>query len=295
MIIAVTGATGSIGRELVPFLYDLGHKVITISSSKPSDGITIFSFEDLIKNQINLDVGCLIHLASYNSTLSNDCVDKEVKLTQDVLNSLKGLKCKKLIFFSTAKVYGDNSNDLIVYNERSSLNPGCAYSQAKKRCEELIANYSSLQGLQSIILRLPPVLNHTHSSNLGKLMQLTKKGIPLISLYHGNNNNRSFISSNNIETVIASIIQNPSFKIKNEIYNLADDGYLSLNHLLQSLGQNNVYSLPKGPSIFLYRIPFLQNLFLKLFGNFVIDNSKLKAAMNVKLTTTTQSLSIIYK
>ena len=97
---------------------------------------------------------------------------------------------KKLIFFSTAKVYGDNSNDLIVYNERSSLNPGCAYSQAKKRCEELIANHSSLQGLQSIILRLPPVLNHTHSSNLGKLMQLTKKGIPLISLYHGNNNNR---------------------------------------------------------------------------------------------------------
>ena len=47
MIIAVTGASGSIGIELVPFLEGLGHSVIKISSSKPSDNNFSFTFKKL--------------------------------------------------------------------------------------------------------------------------------------------------------------------------------------------------------------------------------------------------------
>ena len=44
MIIAVTGSSGSFGRELIPFLESLGHNVLKVSSSIVSDGELNFSF-----------------------------------------------------------------------------------------------------------------------------------------------------------------------------------------------------------------------------------------------------------
>jgi hypothetical protein len=38
------------------------------------------------------------------------------------------------------------------------------------------------------------------------------------------------------------------------------------------------------------RIPFLRNIFIKLYGNFALDNSKIKQEMGVKLTSTSESM-----
>ena len=44
MIIAVTGSSGSIGKELVPFLEKLGHIVVKISNSVTNNDQYIFSY-----------------------------------------------------------------------------------------------------------------------------------------------------------------------------------------------------------------------------------------------------------
>jgi NAD dependent epimerase/dehydratase family enzyme len=69
MIIAVTGASGSIGIELIPFLEGLGHSVIKISSSKPSDNNFSFTFKQLANQEIKLNVDLFIHLASINANV----------------------------------------------------------------------------------------------------------------------------------------------------------------------------------------------------------------------------------
>ena len=295
MIIAVTGASGSIGKELIPFLSSLGFKIITISSSLPADGKSIFSYDDLINNKINLKIYFVIHLASNNSNLDDGKISNELNITNSILQAMPNLQCKNLIFFSTAKVYGDNSEEQYVFDEQSPLNPSCPYSKAKKLCEDQVITQSERRNYNSVILRLPPVLNQSQSSNLGKLMNFAQKGFPLISLAHGASNKRSFISMNNINTAIEALLKRKEPIAKYEIYNLADNQYISLNHLLEFHNKKNIYILPRIVSNFIINIPFLKHILLKLYGNFMVDNKKLQSNMNVKLTTTDESLSIIYK
>jgi nucleoside-diphosphate-sugar epimerase len=295
MIIAVTGASGSIGKELIPFLEDQGHYVIKISSSLPSDGESTFSYQDLINQSINHPVDFFIHLASLNSNLNAANIQIEAELTEKILNSMQSLGCSKLIFFSTGKIYGDNAFASETFSESSESKPGCSYSKAKKLCEDLILKRSAEQALHSIIFRLPPVLNQSHSSNLGKLMKLSERGFVIPLFAQGNHNQRSFISFNNIETVMKHLLDNPNLLRNSEIYNLADEGFISLNNLLGTRSQRSALILPTVVSNIFFKIPFFKGILLKLYGNFMLENSKLTRELGVKLMSTSKSISIIYK
>ncbi len=295
MIIALTGSNGSIGKELAPFLQGLGHSVITISSSKAGDGVKNFSYDDMKTCKINVKVDLFIHLASINNKINKLSIGDELKITKTVLSSLDSLKCKKLIFFSTSKVYGDNNLKQNFFDESSALDPKCFYGKAKKLCEELIITQASFLNISVLILRLPPVLNNSKSSNISKLINLSKKSIVIPSLIYGESNQRSFISFNNIKYFFNHILENPHLLEKREIYNLSDSGFISLHELLSIVGKSKIFSLPKLISKLFISIPVVSTILIKLYGNFVIDNQKLKKDMDVKLETTAESLNIIYK
>ncbi len=295
MIIALTGSSGSIGKELVPFLKDLGHDVIKITSSSQPNGVDKFSYFELQNNLISIEVDLFIHLASLNADLNEKDIEQEVGLTEQVLSALPALKCRRLIFFSTSKVYGDNHLEANIFNEKSFLNPQCSYGKAKRLCEELIISKLKSFEINAMILRLPPVLNHSGRGNLSKLINFARKKKFMLSFAHGEKNKRSFISTNNIETVFRYILENLSIFEKNETYNLSDDGDISLNELLRIGGSKRIYSLPMYFGKILLFLPLFKNIFIKLFGNFVLENSKIKKDMLIKLKTTAESLPIIYK
>ena len=295
MIIAVTGASGSIGKELIPFLENEGHSIINISSSMPSNRKSIFSYQDLLDQSVNCQVDIFIHLASLNSNLNEANIKTEVRLTENILNSMKYLDCQKLIFFSTGKVYGDNAFSLDIFSESSESKPSCSYSNAKKLCEDLILKRSSELDLNSIIFRMPPVINQSDSSNLGKLMKLSHRGFLIPLFIEGNHNQRSFISFSNIKTVIKHLIDNQEFFRDSKIYNLSDEGHISLNDLLRISSKRKILVLPQIVSNFFFKIPFFRKTLLKLYGNFVMENTKLTRELGVKLNSTSQALSKIYK
>lgn len=286
MIIAVTGSSGSIGKELVPFLEKLGHIVVKISNSVTNSDQYIFSYDDYKNGQIKFDVDILIHLASYNSKLTADNYHNEIKLTDDIVNGLNSIGCKRLIFFSTSKVYGDNSFSYQEYDESSALNPSCYYSKAKKECEELILEKSNNLEFNSIIFRLAPVLNKSTSSSLGKLMKIAGLGIPLPSLSAGEHNKRSFVSFSNLKAVMENVTKNADRTFTNQIYNLCDDGHISLNNLFRLNKQSTVIRIPTWVSNMLLNNSYLKSILLRLYGNFVLHNEKLKTDMNVKLKAT---------
>ena len=53
-------------------------------------------------------------------SLEKKDIDKEVELTRVILNAMQSLDCSKLIFFSTAKIYGDNSFSNICFVKSST-------------------------------------------------------------------------------------------------------------------------------------------------------------------------------
>lgn len=292
MNIAVTGATGSIGKELIPFIKSLGHEVFIISSSLASDGKNTFTYEDIKNNNMSITADVLIHLASLNSAVGSDSIDQELRITEDVLVSLPRLSCKKLIFFSSAKVYGDNSMSEVIFDESSLLQPACLYGEAKKRCEELISKEST-NSVSSIIFRLPPYLTRSSNSNLSKLLNLSRLGIPLPCFNMNIKNQRSFISLNNIQAAIKILLENPTLIDNVKIYNLADDNFISLAGLLKISGKGRIFTLPKFFVTLILLIPFLRNIFIKIYGNFALDNSKIKQDMGVKLTSTPESMILL--
>lgn len=292
MNIALTGANGSIGRELRPFLKHQGHNVFSISTSAPSDGKLSFTYEELIGKTINVKIDIFLHLASINSNLKEEEINKEIKLTKDMLLSLPALNCKKLIFFSSAKVYGDNSTSKVFYSEDDDLNPRCAYGKAKKLSEELIQHKSSSMGIKSIILRLPPVLCKSTNSNLGKLIQFSQRKIPLPIFAQGFKNQRSILSLNNLKTIINYAIQNNESFFNNEIYNASDSEFISISELLNAAGNSKIFFIPENFSKLFFKLPLIKTMLLKLYGNFVLDNSKLQSILDVKLKTTYQSLKL---
>tara|TARA_B100001013_G_scaffold291153_1_gene191069 strand:- start:1553 stop:1840 length:288 start_codon:yes stop_codon:yes gene_type:complete len=92
------------------------------------------------------------------------------------------------------------------------------------------------------------------------------------------------------------ILNNTDVIERNEIYNVADEGFISLNELLgKTRRKKPLLVLPRIVSYIFFKIPFIRNLLLKLYGNFVLDNSKLKRELGVTLTSTSKALSIIYK
>ena len=98
MNIALTGANGSIGRELTPFLKGLGHNIYTISSSVQRDGERIFSYADLFGKTINVKIDIFFHLATINSQLSENqiVIDTMLKKCNQLVHELR-LKLKSKI------------------------------------------------------------------------------------------------------------------------------------------------------------------------------------------------------
>ena len=126
-------------------------------------------------------------------------------------------------------------------------------------------------------------------------MKLSQRGFLIPLFAQGNDNQRSFISFSNIQTVTKHLINNQELFKNNKIYNLADEGYISLNDLLRISSKRELWILPHLIANIFFKIPFLQGVLLKLYGNFVLENSKLTEEMGVKLSNTSDSLSIIYK
>ncbi|EKO36109.1 NADH(P)-binding protein, PF13460 family [SAR86 cluster bacterium SAR86E] len=294
MIIAVSGASGSLGKDLTKFIEAQGHDVIRISSSLVPDNYSSFSFNDLVKQKISRKIDIFFHLASLNENITEENIFKEIELTNAVLDCLPTMNCTNLIFYSTTKVYGDNSYKYSILDELSPAIPNCSYGRAKKLCEDLVMDRSRESKLNFLILRLPPVLNYSTKSNIGKLISLSKK-IPLVSFVQGNKNKRSFISSENIEEMTLKILQKPQLISHNSIYNLADHGHISLNELLRAGGSKKIFLIPNIIFFFFKTIPIFRNILLKLYGNFQVDNSKITAELSVKLNTTSECISNKFK
>ena len=285
MNIALTGSSGLIGSHLLNDLLKDGNEVLCISSSKSSPKDNIFLYEELQSKKISFKADFIIHLATINSNLGKSDIPLEVELMDKALNCMECLECKNIIFFSTIKVYGENSFNTHLIDENFPKKPECSYGIAKKHCEKFLIERSQENNFKYFIFRLPPVLINHPGSNLGKLFQLVERGFPIPSFHIGDTNERSFLSYELLLHVIQEII-NDRMISSNKILNISDTQPISTNNLLRTFGD----SIDKKPRFiylpnFLFkammRLNRLQLILCRLFGNFHLSNAKLKETFKI--------------
>jgi UDP-glucose 4-epimerase len=178
-MILLTGATGYIGSHLWTKLLESNINVVGIDNlsnssrevvqliEKKSESVLTF-IEGDVRNQQLLEsifakysFDLVVHLAALKNIQDSqqhkqEYEDCNVGGLNSLLQSMKKSSCKKLIFSSSAAVYGDKATSPI--QETTTPNPTNVYGETKLECERLI---QLTPDIQSIILRFFNVSGNT--------------------------------------------------------------------------------------------------------------------------------------
>lgn len=143
MKLLVTGATGFLGRHLVPYLEGRAHKVVTVGRAL-----------DRVEHALS-GVDCIIHLAA-QTEFGKAVADPETTLeanvrgTWRVLDAARRAGVKRVIVASSDKSYGRATPP---YSEDTPLAPDRPY-ETSKACAEMIARtYGATYGMEIAITR----------------------------------------------------------------------------------------------------------------------------------------------
>ncbi len=299
MNIAISGSSGFIGSNLTNFLSKYKNiNLIIISRNSPLDGNS-YSYDDFFSGNIDKKIDVFIHLASPNYDYCKDdsLRDGVVVLTENILKNLENYGCKKFIYFSSCKVYGESSMDNIIYSESSKLNPISDYAKAKAEAETVVSDFSIEKNIGFLIYRLPFVYGNGMKSNLKTLLKIINQSIPFILIKGKSSPKKSFVCIDNINKTLIYNIEN-LHSIDNAILNLSDSNSVSLNDFLSEYKKvsNSKTIFLRFPIIFfivLSKIPILGNIILKIYGGFNIDNSMIKKNTHLSLLSTTEGIQYL--
>jgi len=162
----VCGGAGYIGSHMVKMLSNLGHDVITFDnlSTGYRDAVKWGEFvEGDLLNPADLEAifsghkfDAVIHFAA--RSLVGESQQKpglyyrnNVVGTMNLLDAMREHKVQKIIFSSTAAVYGNPVNETI--SETHPKNPMNVYGRSKLMVERILQDYSSAYGISSVCLR----------------------------------------------------------------------------------------------------------------------------------------------
>lgn len=144
---------------------------------------------------------------------------------------------RRLLFTSSAKVYGDYSPPGSPFSEDDPLQPTDAYGESKRQAEASLLEFRK-KGLEVCILRMPMVYGPDLSPNLQLLHRLVASGlpIPLASV----RNRRSLLAVNNLAAVVDRLLRLDHWRFP--IINLADPAPVSTPELVRTIARTS--SLP---------------------------------------------------
>ena len=286
--IAVSGASGFIGRTLITKLIKEGHQVFGLVRNKITCYDPIYYknilVEDISKNIVfdeKIKIDILYHLAAKTHSKSNnykEYYDVNVLGLKSLLNILKPLKIKKIIMLSSIKVNGEGFlNNDNYYSEMSKNNPLDNYGISKLEAENLLKTFCIGNNINFVILRPPLVYGAGVKGNLKKLMYYIDKNIPLPIIKTANN--RSLISLRNLVSALIIVALNDN--ANSQTYLVSDDLPISVENLYKNIAiiMKKKLFLIKFYSLFFKILlwPFGKaKLVEKISSSLIIDNAKIK-------------------
>ena len=195
MRVLVTGGAGYIGSHTLLELMAGNHDVCVFDSYINSSPVVLDRVRSLSNGQVRAEQGdirddqtlshvmddfrpdAVIHFAGLKAVGDSmkrplDYYDVNLRGTMGVLRAMDAVGCKRMIFSSSATVYGDPV--YLPYDEAHPLNPTNVYGRSKLLSEQVITDWAELTGGTGVLLRyFNPVGAHP-SARIGE----DPEGIP---------------------------------------------------------------------------------------------------------------------
>ncbi|UCE09040.1 MAG: NAD-dependent epimerase/dehydratase family protein, partial [Candidatus Thorarchaeota archaeon] len=190
MKVLVTGATGYLGRKLIPALIKEGHKVrafvrSTSNTSGLSADIEIVKGDVLNYASLELAVegmDVVIHLAAYFDFYPKDkdlLYQVNVEGVRNTMNACVGTSVQRFIYCSSTEAIGP-----VKYppgNEDTELNPSFDYGKSKVQAEQAIREITNNTGMAHIVLRPTGIIGEGETYVAFEAIQAVNEGdIPAI-------------------------------------------------------------------------------------------------------------------
>lgn len=236
MNLLITGSTGFIGKNLSHFLSkNPNFQIFRSSRFAENNSISlhdIFNNPEWFRKIEHIDV--IIHLAGENAYRGNESIfTANTDLTKKLIDQAKNANVKHFIFISTIKVHGEFTNKTQKFHKDSPYNPQDLYALSKKRAEDYLSLEIENRDIDVTIIRPTLVYGPNPKGSINTLIKLISKGFPLP--LGRITNRRSFISIDNLNSLIETCIHKPS--AKNEIFLASDGNDISTSMLANYLAE----------------------------------------------------------
>ena len=156
---------------------------------------------------------------------------KNKMILNNILEIIKNIHCKKIIYFSSAAVYKNNSNSIRI-DENFPVKPSNIYSKFKIYAEKKIKKTFINKKSQIIILRLFNIFNDRGNILIDTFKKQIKSKKKVIINGDGNQK-RDFLHTNDISDLIKKIEKKRIKKF--EIFNLCSGKPTSINQILKKI------------------------------------------------------------
>lgn len=244
MRVAVTGASGFVGRALCAALPAAGHDAVAV---------------DLRRERMPR-ADCIVHLAAiaHRAAGADELERVNVALARQV-GVLAAAQGASLVFLSSVKVHGESST--VPFTENSPLAPQDAYGASKARAEQALR---AIPGLRLAVLRPPLVYGPGVKANFHWLMSAIARGwpLPLGSVRNG----RNFIYLGNLVNGIVGCLGT------DQTFLLSDGPAVSTPELCGEIGR----ALGRPATLFPFPPRFLPR---RLAASLELDDSAIRRAL----------------
>lgn len=300
MNILVTGGSGFVGHELLPFLTD--ENVTSLARNFPKEDSRVnrleFDLLDLLEGKsIPGQYDVVVHLAAKAHILNETSLDLENEflnfnhdVTVELVKQMSKKGLRRFVFISSIAVNGAETVGDEVFSEVTAPNPASSYGKSKYAAEKALKKLSKELNFELVIIRPPLVYGNNAPGNFGKLVDLIAKKLPLpFGLV---NNQKSYISVTNLADFIALCCKHD--KAVGETFVIADDGYISLKILIKEIGKSLgvpifMLPVPKFLLVLILKILGKGNISIKLLSDLRVDNTKAKTHLGWRPPLTTQN------
>jgi nucleoside-diphosphate-sugar epimerase len=219
--ILVTGATGFVGRALLPRLVSDGWRVraaVRVASQATPAGVEAIDVGDIGPDTdwraALAGVDAVVHLAARAHVLDES--SPEASALYRASNTLAALKLAeaaaaagvgRFVFLSSVRAHGTRTMGTPL-TESSPLAAEDPYGRSKADAERGLGELAGRTGLEAVVLRPPLVYGAEARGNFARLVRLVARGIPLPLA--SVRNRRSLIYVGNLVDAIVRSLDHPA-------------------------------------------------------------------------------------